>query len=99
MRCTPRSGAQMSPCVRLLATVVALWFVAIAGGAAAELDLHLISDLTRHAPSLVMGGDYEFFARPEWQAIRDTYALEFAGLRTMASALCTRPQHSRISTS
>jgi osmoprotectant transport system permease protein len=52
---------------------------------ARELDLHRISDLKRHAPSLVMGGDYEFFARPEWQAIRDAYGLEFADLRTMDS--------------
>ena len=54
---------------------------------ARELGLQRISDLTRHASSLVMGGDYEFFARPEWQAIRDTYGLEFADLRTMDSTL------------
>ena len=54
---------------------------------ARELDLHRIGDLRPHAPSLVMGGDYEFFARPEWQAIRNTYGLEFADLRTMDSTL------------
>lgn len=54
---------------------------------ARALDLHRISDLRRHARSLVMGGDYEFFARPEWQAIRQAYGLEFADLRTMDSTL------------
>ena len=54
---------------------------------ARELDLQRISDLGPHAPSLVMGGDYEFFARPEWQAIRNAYGLEFADLRTMDSTL------------
>lgn len=33
------------------------------------------------AGKLVMGGDYEFFDRPEWAAVRDTYRLEFAALR------------------
>lgn len=54
---------------------------------AQRLNLRRISDLTLHAPSLVMGGDYEFFARPEWQAVRDAYGLEFADLRTMDSTL------------
>ena len=34
-----------------------------------------------------MGGDYEFFARPEWTAIRDTYQLAFSDLRTMDPTL------------
>ena len=54
---------------------------------AQTLNLRRISDLTLRAPSLVMGGDYEFFARPEWTAIRDAYGLEFADLRTMDSTL------------
>ncbi len=54
---------------------------------AQRLSLRRISDLQPHAPSLVIGGDYEFFARPEWAAIRDTYRLAFADLRTMDSTL------------
>ena len=34
-----------------------------------------------------MGGDYEFFSRPEWTAIRDTYGLELRERRTMDPAL------------
>ena len=54
---------------------------------AERLDLTEISDLARHARTLVMGGDYEFFARPEWESIQRTYGLEFADLRTMDSTL------------
>ena len=54
---------------------------------AARLGLSRISDLTAYAPGLVMGGDYEFFARPEWEAIRAAYGLTFADLRTMDSTL------------
>jgi len=54
---------------------------------AERLGLARISDLPPHAPALVMGGDYEFFARPEWASIRDTYGLRFADLRTMDSTL------------
>ena len=52
-----------------------------------RLDLTRISDLTPYVSTWVMGGDYEFFARPEWSSIRETYGLEFAELRTMDSTL------------
>ena len=61
--------------------------LAVRASDAQRLDLRRISDLQPYAPSLVMGGDYEFFARPEWYAVRDTYELEFADLRTMDSTL------------
>ena len=54
---------------------------------ARRLGLSRIGDLRPHAARWVLGGDYEFFARPEWQAIRRGYALEFAELRTMDSTL------------
>ena len=54
---------------------------------AEALGIRRISDLTRHAPTLPMGSDYEFFARPEWDALRTAYSLEFAELRSMDSAL------------
>ncbi len=34
-----------------------------------------------------MGGDYEFFGRPEWRDIRDAYGLHFASRRSMDSSL------------
>jgi osmoprotectant transport system permease protein len=46
-----------------------------------------ISDLTPRAPSLSIGGDYEFFARPEWVAVRETYGLRFASQRSMDASL------------
>jgi osmoprotectant transport system permease protein len=54
---------------------------------AERLRLSRISDLTPHSSRLVMGGDYEFFARPEWQAIRAAYDLQFTALRTMDPTL------------
>jgi osmoprotectant transport system permease protein len=39
------------------------------------------------ARTLSMGGDFEFFSRPEWVSIRDTYGLALEELRTMDAAL------------
>ncbi|MDA1184169.1 MAG: ABC transporter permease subunit [Acidobacteria bacterium] len=52
-----------------------------------ELGVQGIGDLTAYARRLVIGGDYEFFGRPEWAAIRDTYGLSFASERTMDPSL------------
>jgi osmoprotectant transport system permease protein len=57
---------------------------------AEAMRLTRISDLTRLAPTLSMGGDFEFFSRPEWIAIRDTYGLAFEEQRTMDAALMYR---------
>ena len=54
---------------------------------AEELGLQTIADLRPHASDWAMGGDYEFFGRPEWPRIRDTYGLEFAETRSMDNAL------------
>jgi osmoprotectant transport system permease protein len=45
---------------------------------AEELEIRTIADLTRHARSMQIGGDYEFFSRPEWQQVRETYGLNVA---------------------
>ncbi len=45
---------------------------------ARELGIETIGNLAGHAPGMKIGGDYEFFGRPEWQRIRDTYGLRFA---------------------
>jgi len=54
---------------------------------AAALGITRIGDLTPHAPRMTIGGDYEFFSRPEWRALRETYGLRFAGERSMDSSL------------
>ena len=54
---------------------------------ARELGLERIGQLTRHAPSLRMGGDLEFFARAEWRALAQVYGLRFAENRTMDPGL------------
>jgi len=41
-----------------------------------------VADLSQDSPDLVMGGDYEFFQRPEWEALRAAYALDFRDQRT-----------------
>jgi osmoprotectant transport system permease protein len=47
------------------------------------LKIRTIGDLARHAPQLSIAGDYEFFSRPEWKAIRDAYGLAFGRERQM----------------
>ncbi|HET7805722.1 MAG TPA: ABC transporter permease/substrate-binding protein [Pseudolabrys sp.] len=47
------------------------------------LGIHSIADLAAHASELVIAGDYEFFARPEWDALRKTYGLRFKAQRQM----------------
>ena len=50
---------------------------------AEALGVRSIADLERVAPQLTIAGDYEFFSRPEWRAIRDAYGLAFRAERTM----------------
>ena len=50
---------------------------------AADAGIGSIGDLARRAPALSIAGDYEFFDRPEWKAIRDTYGLAFRQQRQM----------------
>ena len=51
---------------------------------AAELGLSSIDDLAAAAPRLVIGGDPEFFERPEWRALRSAYGLRFGRQRTFS---------------
>lgn len=46
-----------------------------------------LSDLSRIAPTLVAGADYEFFGRQEWRSVRDTYSLDFREKRSMDPSL------------
>lgn len=50
---------------------------------AAALGIKTIADLAAHAGSLTIASDYEFFARPEWKALRDAYGLRFRTQRTL----------------
>jgi osmoprotectant transport system permease protein len=54
---------------------------------AADLRVRSLTDLAPHAPRLSVGGDYEFFQRPEWRAIQDRYGLRFREQRSMDPSL------------
>ena len=45
---------------------------------AEQWGIHTIGDLKAHTRGMKIGGDYEFFGRPEWRTIRDAYGLAFA---------------------
>jgi len=72
--------------------VVALGFenayaLAMRRADAERAGIDRISALTAHAPRLRIGGDYEFFGRPEWTALESAYQLTFRERRTMDSSL------------
>ncbi|MGB3165676.1 MAG: ABC transporter permease/substrate-binding protein, partial [Alteraurantiacibacter sp.] len=46
-----------------------------------------IEDLVNIAPQLSIGGDPEFFERPEWRAVRDAYSLRFGERRNFSPTL------------
>jgi len=50
---------------------------------AEALQVHSIADLARVASQLTIASDYEFFARPEWRALREAYGLQFRAERTI----------------
>ena len=57
--------------------------LAMASRRAQALGVRSIADLATHAPQLSIAGDYEFFARPEWDAVRKAYGLSFREERQM----------------
>jgi osmoprotectant transport system permease protein len=54
---------------------------------AERLGVRSISDLVRVAPKLSIGGDYEFFGRPEWRDVRTRYGVTFREQRSMDASL------------
>ena len=54
---------------------------------ARELGVARIADLAAVASRLEIGGDYEFFQRPEWAALRRSYGLAFRAERSMDPSL------------
>ncbi len=51
---------------------------------AAELGVSSLEDLVAVAPQLTVGGDPEFFERPEWIAVRDAYGMRFDQTRNFS---------------
>lgn len=49
---------------------------------AAELGVTSLNDLALVAPQLTVGGDPEFFERPEWISVRESYGMRFDETRT-----------------
>lgn len=52
---------------------------------ASRLSLVTLADLGPVSPQLVMGGDVEFFERPEWTKVRDAYGLNFTQMRNFTA--------------
>jgi osmoprotectant transport system permease protein len=50
---------------------------------AEALGIGSLADLGAQAPRLAIAGDYEFFQRPEWTALRAAYGLTFRTQRQM----------------
>ncbi|MGY3038360.1 osmoprotectant transport system permease protein [Bradyrhizobium sp. USDA 4354] len=50
---------------------------------AEALGIRSIADLSAHASTLSIAGDYEFFSRPEWAALQKAYGLSFRAQRQM----------------
>lgn len=50
---------------------------------AEQLGIRSIADLAARAPTMSIAGDYEFFSRPEWAALRRAYGLSFRAQRQM----------------
>jgi osmoprotectant transport system substrate-binding protein/osmoprotectant transport system permease protein len=59
--------------------------LAMARQRAEALGIHTIADLAGHSRNLSIAGDFEFFARPEWESIRKAYGLSFRERRQMQS--------------
>ncbi len=57
---------------------------AMRGDRARALGITSLTDLNGKAPQLTVGGDPEFFERPEWIAVRNAYGLRFGKSRNFA---------------
>jgi len=53
-------------------------------GRAQQLGVTSLVDLAPIAPQLTVGGDPEFFERPDWEAVVDTYGLQFEEERSFS---------------
>ena len=57
---------------------------------ARSLGIASLSDLSAHAPGLVLGSDLEFLSRPEWRALQSAYDLAFQGGKALPADLHVR---------
>jgi len=64
-----------------------LYALAMRREQAERLGIRSINDLKPFADGLVAGGDLEFFGRPEWISLRDTYRIDFAEKLTFDTTL------------
>ncbi len=64
--------------------------LAVRKSLAEKLHLRSIADLALHADALTIGGDYEFFGRPEWERLRTIYGLQFAARKQFQSTFMYR---------
>ena len=64
-----------------------LYALAMRKDRAQELGIETIEDVIPVAHNLVAAGDLEFFGRPEWITLRDTYDLDFSDILTFDAAL------------
>ncbi len=62
---------------------------------AESLGIRTIADLAQHSGELALGGDFEFFSRPEWRAVRERYGLHFRELRQFQPTFMYRALASR----
>ena len=69
--------------------------LAMRGDDARSLNVRTIADLAAHAGELKLGTDFEFLARPEWAALRDSYGLAFREQRQYQSTFMYRAVASR----
>jgi osmoprotectant transport system permease protein len=61
--------------------------LAVRRDTAERLGLRTLVDLSRVAPQLAFGGDYEFLGRAEWTAVQRAYGLRFARTATFDPSL------------
>jgi osmoprotectant transport system permease protein len=50
---------------------------------AEQLGIRSVADLAARSANMSIAGDYEFFSRPEWAALRRAYGLSFRAQRQM----------------
>ena len=55
---------------------------AIRPDVAARYGITDLASLAAASPRLTVGGDVEFFERPEWTGVRDSYGMDFARIRS-----------------
>lgn len=64
-----------------------LYSLAMRKDRAEELGINTIEDMVSIASDLVAAGDLEFFGRPEWITLRDTYNIDFKETLTFDPSL------------